>query len=89
MPQITSVNAAPFNMRAKPWIRHYDKGVPHTLHPYPEETLVNFLQKSAEEQPRHPAMYFKGTALSYRELEQQSNALAEALPFTMFLSMPK
>jgi long-chain acyl-CoA synthetase len=66
-------------MRAKPWIRHYDKGVPHTLHPYPEKTLVDFLQKSAKEQPGHPAMYFKGTALSYLELEKQSNALAGAL----------
>jgi long-chain acyl-CoA synthetase len=66
-------------MRVKPWIRHYDKGVPHTLHPYPEKTLVDFLRKSAEEQPRHPAMYFKGRALSYRELEMQSDALAGAL----------
>ena len=66
-------------MRAKPWIRHYDKGVPHTLHPYPEKTLVDFLRKSAEEQAEHPAMYFKGRALSYRELEKQSNALAAAL----------
>ena len=66
-------------MRAKPWIRHYDKGVPHTLHPYPEETLVDVLRRSAEEQPRHPAMYFKGRALSNLELEQQSDALAAAL----------
>jgi long-chain acyl-CoA synthetase len=66
-------------MRAKPWIRHYDKGVPHTLHPYPEKTLVDVLRDSAEEQPRHPAMYFKGAALSYVELERQSDALAGAL----------
>ena len=66
-------------MRAKPWISHYDKGVPHTLHPYPEKTLVDFLERSAEEQPEHPAMYFKGRALSYRELERQSDALAGAL----------
>jgi long-chain acyl-CoA synthetase len=66
-------------MRAKPWIHHYDKGVPHSLHPYPEKTLVDFLQQSASEQPDNPAMYFKGTALSYRELERQSNALAGAL----------
>ena len=66
-------------MRAKPWIRHYDKGVPHTLHPYPEETLVDVLRRSAREQPDHPAMHFKGSALSYLELEQQSDALAVAL----------
>jgi long-chain acyl-CoA synthetase len=66
-------------MRAKPWIRHYDKGVPHTLHPYPEETLVDVVRRSAEEQPQHSAMYFKGASLSYRELDRQSDALAGAL----------
>ncbi len=66
-------------MRAKPWIRHYDKGVPHTLHPYPEETLVDVVRRSAVEQPQHPAMYFKGVSLSYRELDRQSDALAGAL----------
>ncbi|MEI6652422.1 MAG: long-chain fatty acid--CoA ligase [Chlorobiaceae bacterium] len=66
-------------MRAKPWIRHYDKGVPHTLHPYPEETLVDVVRRSAEEQPQHSAMYFKGVSLSYRELDRQSDAVAGAL----------
>ncbi|MGB7510217.1 MAG: AMP-binding protein [Pelodictyon phaeoclathratiforme] len=66
-------------MSAKPWIRHYDKGVPHTLHPYPEETLVDVLHRSAVEQPLQPALYFKGAALSYVEMERQSDALAGAL----------
>lgn len=66
-------------MSAKPWIRHYDKGVPHTLHPYPEETLVDVLHRSAVEQPLQPALYFKGEALSYVEMERQSDALAGAL----------
>ncbi len=66
-------------MKVKPWIRHYDKGVPHTLHPYPEQTLVDVLRKSAVEQPGYSAMHFKGTSLSYRELDLQSDALAGAL----------
>jgi long-chain acyl-CoA synthetase len=66
-------------MSAKPWIRHYDKGVPHTLHPYPKQTLVDVLRSSAVEQSRYPAMYFKGAAFSYLELEKQSDALAGAL----------
>ena len=66
-------------MRAKPWIHHYDKGVPHTLHPYPKETLVDVLRRSAREQPGHAAMHFKGSTLSYLVLEQQSDALAVAL----------
>jgi len=66
-------------MSAKPWIRHYDKGVPHSLHPYPEESLVDVLRRSAREQPHHTAMHFKGNSLSYRELDRQSDTLAVAL----------
>ena len=66
-------------MRAKPWINHYDKGVPHSLQPYPEQTLVDVVRKSAEECPKNTIMFFKGASLSYGEFEQQSNALAAAL----------
>ncbi len=66
-------------MRAKPWISHYDKGVPHSLQPYPEQTLVDVVRKSAEECPKNTIMFFKGASLSYGEFEQQSNALAAAL----------
>ena len=66
-------------MRAKPWISHYDKGVPHSLQPYPEQTLVDVVRKSAEECPKKIIMFFKGASLSYGEFEQQSNALAAAL----------
>ncbi len=66
-------------MIAKPWISHYDKGVPPTLKPYPKSTLIDFVLKTVEECPKDPAMFFKGASLSYIELEQQSNALATAL----------
>ena len=66
-------------MNVKPWIHHYDKGVPHTLHPYPAETLVDVVRRSAQEQPGHVAMHFKGASLLCSELDQQSNALARAL----------
>ena len=66
-------------MRAKPWISHYDKGVPHSLQPYPEKTLVDVVRKSVEECPKQTMMFFKGASLSYGEFEQQSNALAAAL----------
>ena len=26
-------------MEARPWLKQYDEGVPHTLHPYPQRTL--------------------------------------------------
>ncbi|MEI6756251.1 MAG: long-chain fatty acid--CoA ligase [Chlorobium sp.] len=66
-------------MRAKPWISHYDKGVPHSLHPYPEHTLVDVVRRSAKERPEHAAMHFKGSTISCGELDRQSDALAAAL----------
>jgi len=64
---------------ARPWIHHYDKGVPHTLEPYPEHTLVDIVRKRASEHPQTPAMHFKGRELSYGLIETESNALAESL----------
>jgi long-chain acyl-CoA synthetase len=66
-------------MSVKPWINHYDKGVPHTLHPYPEHTLIDLVRRTAVECPEHTALHFKGSTLSYGELERQSNQLAGAL----------
>ena len=66
-------------MRAKPWISHYDNGVPHTLQPYPEQTLIDVVRKTVEESPKQTMMFFKGASISYGEFEQQSNALALAL----------
>jgi len=66
-------------MRVKPWISHYDKGVPHTLQPYPEKTLVDVVQTTAEESPESIGLFFKGSSISYGEMERQSNALSAAL----------
>ncbi|NTV98693.1 MAG: long-chain fatty acid--CoA ligase, partial [Chlorobiaceae bacterium] len=66
-------------MSEKPWINHYDKNVPHSLHPYPEESLVHYVRRSAEAEPDTPLLYFKGATVSYGELERKSNAFACAL----------
>ncbi len=66
-------------MSRKPWIHHYDKGVPSSLHPYPEESLVDVLGRTAGEQPEHTAMFFKGSRLSYGELDRLSDLLGGAL----------
>ena len=57
----------------KPWLAHYDSGVPHTLAPYPEETLLDYLGPLAREHGDKPALLFKGATFSYRELESQSD----------------
>jgi long-chain acyl-CoA synthetase len=63
---------------ATPWLSHYDAGVPATLAPYPNRTLVDYLADAARAQPNAPALLFKGARLSFAELERLSNACASA-----------
>ncbi len=63
----------------KRWLKQYDSGVPHTLQPYPERTLVDVVGDAAQQRPDHTALFFQGGRLSYAEVEQLSNALAGAL----------
>src|SRR5262245_43381752 len=62
-----------------PWLRHYDRGVPASLAPYPERTLLAYVADLARERPTAPALLFKGARISYAQLEDESNALAAAL----------
>lgn len=66
-------------MKSERWFKHYDKGVPYTLAPYPEKTLMDVLSESARLRPNHPALLFQGNMISYGELERQSTDLANAL----------
>jgi long-chain acyl-CoA synthetase len=66
-------------MVARPWLAHYDQGVPHTLKPYPSRTLLDVVSETAQQQPNHPAVYFKGAHISYGELERLSDSLADSL----------
>ena len=66
-------------MDEKPWFKSYDPGLPHTLQPYPERTLLEVMADTLHERPEHTAMLFKGGRISCAELEQLSNAFAAAL----------
>ena len=66
-------------MEMTPWFRHYDEGVPRTLRPYPERTLLDYIADSAREHPDHPAILFKGLRVTYGQLERLSDAFAVAL----------
>lgn len=61
-----------------PWLSHYDPGVPPTLAPYPNRTLVDCLADSARTQPNAPALLFKGATLTFAELDRLSDACASA-----------
>lgn len=66
-------------MERAPWFKHYDEGVPTTLQPYPERTLLDYITDAARERPDHPALLFKGSRISYGELERLSDVFAAAL----------
>src|SRR6266513_4086341 len=66
-------------MTAPIWLEGYDEGVPATLEPYPERTLLDYLSDAARNWPDRPALLFKGSIISYRQLEDDSNAFAAAL----------
>jgi long-chain acyl-CoA synthetase len=63
---------------ASPWLAHYDQGVPSTLAPYPNRTLVDYLADAARARPKQPALLFKGAKVTYSELERLSDVCAAA-----------
>ena len=64
--------------REAPWLGHYDPGVKTTLAPYPQRTVLEYVTEAAARDPQHPAILFKGSTLTYGQLEQLSNACAAA-----------
>jgi long-chain acyl-CoA synthetase len=65
--------------RTKPWLIHYDEGVPSSLAPYPAHTLLHYVSDTASRRPDHPVAIFRGARLSYARLERESDAFAAAL----------
>jgi long-chain acyl-CoA synthetase len=70
----------------KPWIRHYDKGIPASLEPYPQQSLHAILEQTAAKYPNRPAIAFKPShqgfaksSLTYAQLNDLSDRLAAAL----------
>jgi len=63
----------------KPWLAHYDSDVRPSLAPYPDTTLVDYLEKLARENSAATALLFKGATVSYEQLNKESNAFAAAL----------
>jgi len=66
-------------MDTKPWLKHYDVGVPYSLEPYPQKTLLDIVSETSRQRPAHPALLFKGSVMTYGQLEQLSNEFASAL----------
>lgn len=62
----------------KPWLKQYDEGVPATID-IPDYPLFHFLEESAKNYPEHTAIIFKGRRISYRQLNELTDAIAAGL----------
>jgi long-chain acyl-CoA synthetase len=66
-------------MDEHPWFAHYGADTPHSVAPYPERTLLDYVSDHANAHPDHAAVSFMGARLSYGALESATDALAAAL----------
>jgi len=62
-----------------PWYKSYDEGVPHSLEPYPEITLLDVIGETTRDLPDHTFMYFKDRYFSYTEASRLFEVMASAL----------
>jgi len=63
---------------AGPWLRNYDKEVPHTVS-LPATSLYGLLEQAAERNPRGTATLFYGARLDYRALKRAVDTFAGSL----------
>ena len=62
-------------LASRPWLRHYDPGVPATLD-YPSARLDQLLRRTADRYPDRSALLFFGQRTSYRALDRAVDRLA-------------
>jgi len=65
-------------MNDKPWLAHYDKGVPQTID-IPSVPLFHFLEESARKYPDRACTIFKGAVITYKEMNAITDRVAAAL----------
>src|SRR5512140_160983 len=65
-------------MNDRPWLAHYDKGVPLTIE-YPQAPLFYFLGEAAKKYPDRACTLFKGAVISYKEMDALTDHMAAAL----------
>ena len=62
----------------KPWVAHYDKGVPENVD-FKESFVPENLEQSATEFPDKTALIFQGYKINYRDLNDMTNRFASCL----------
>ncbi|MFQ5436031.1 MAG: AMP-binding protein, partial [Anaerolineae bacterium] len=68
----------PVTYADKPWIKQYDQGIPAAIE-IPDYPLHQFLIDSAQKYPDHTAIIFKDKTLTYRQLDELTDAFAAGL----------
>ena len=66
-------------MAEYPWLKNYPDKVPHEINPDQYESLLDFLDDCVTRFGELPAFENMGVELSYKELDEQSTALANYL----------
>lgn len=62
-----------------PWYKSYDKGVPHSLEPYPQKTFLDVIEEASGQRPAHPFLIFKDRIITYAGLVKLIDSFAAAL----------
>ena len=65
-------------MNDRPWVQHYDEGVPDTIE-YQEIPLFGLLEEAAKNYPDAPCTIFKGARITYKEMNERTDRLAAGL----------
>jgi len=65
-------------MNDRPWLAHYDKGVPHDVE-IPQVPLYHFLEEPARKYPDRACTIFKGAVITFHEMNELTDRIAAAL----------
>jgi long-chain acyl-CoA synthetase len=65
-------------LTARPWLSHYDEGVPYTI-PIPSIPMHHLLRSAVRRFPLRTAILYEGRRLTYRRLNREANRFANAL----------
>lgn len=65
-------------MQSRPWLSHYDAGVPKTIN-YPQKPIFYFLEESAKKYPNKPCTIFKGSVITYQQMDEMTDRVAAGL----------
>jgi long-chain acyl-CoA synthetase len=65
-------------MKERPWFKHYESEVPKSIE-YPEVPLYHFIENAAAKYPDEACAIFKGSVITYAEMDEIINRLAGAL----------